>query len=87
MARTYYELDEDIALDSTLIDTFPHLSTTKPVCPKEIKQQCMNFLRFTKKLSAEVETYDKAKNRKTKIENHLQSVATKKWLLEKVDEL
>lgn len=86
LARTYYELDEDIALDS-LIDTFRIYLQRNRFISKEIKQQCMNFLRFTKKLSAG-KTYDKAKieKLKSKIEN-CKAVATKKWLLEKVDEL
>ncbi len=86
LARTYYELEEDFALES-LIDSFRIYLQRNRFISKEIKQQCMNFLRFTKKLLAG-KTYDKTKIEKLKLKiENCKAVATKKWLLQKVDEL
>ncbi len=86
LTRTYYELGEDLALDS-LTDSFRIYLRRNRLISKEMKQQCMNTLRFIKKMSS-IAPYDKAAIEKVKnqIEN-CKAVAAKKWLLEKVAEL
>ncbi len=86
LTRTYFELDEYLALDS-LTDSFRIYLRRNRLISKEMKQQCMNTLRFTKKLSS-IAPYDKTTIEKVKkqIEN-CKAVAAKKWLLEKVGEL
>ncbi len=86
LTRTYYELNEDLALDS-LTDSFRIYLRRNRSISKEMKQQCMNMLRFTKKLSS-IQSYNKEVLGKVKsqIEN-CKALAAKKWLLEKAEEL
>ncbi len=83
---TYYELNEDIALDS-LTDSFRIFLRRNQLISKELRQRCMNMVRFTKKLSA-IPPYDKEAVEKLKIQiENCKAVTSKKWLLEKVTEL
>lgn len=84
LLKIYYELNELMALDS-LIDSFSIYLRRNRLISKEMKQQYMNVLRFTKKL-ANMPEYDKAAagKIKTQIEN-CKALAAKNWLLEKVE--
>ena len=66
---TYYELNEDMALDS-LTDSFRIFLRRNQLISKESKQRCMNMVRFTKKL-ATIPPFDKTavEKLKTQIEN------------------
>lgn len=85
LLRTYFELKEDMALDS-LIDSFRIYLRRHRLISRDVKQQYLNVLRFTKKLAAAA-PYDRPGIEKIKaqIEN-CKALAVKKWLLEKVDE-
>ncbi len=85
LLKTYYELKEVMALDS-LIDSFSIYLRRNRLISKEVKQQYMNVLRFTKKLS-NIPEYDKNAVEKIKIQiNNCKALASKNWLLEKVQE-
>ncbi len=86
LLMTYFELKETRPLDS-LIDSFRIYLRRNKLISKNVRQQYMNSLRFTKKL-ANVAPYDKKGLQKVKeqIEN-CKALAAKKWLLEKVAEM
>ena len=85
LLKTYYELNETMTLDS-LIDSFSIYLRRNRLISKEVKQQYMNVLRFTKKLS-NIPKYDKNAVEKIKIQiNNCKALASKNWLLEKVQE-
>ena len=86
LLRTYYELNEIIPLDS-LIDSFRIYLRRNQHISKEVKQQYMNTLRFTRKLLG-IARYDQKS--KEKIIEQIESCKTlvlKEWLLDKVGEL
>ena len=86
LLRTYYELGEDLALDS-LIDSFRIYLRRNKLISKDIKQQYMNALRFTKRLASVAHFDEKAiQTLKIQIEN-CKALAVKKWLLEKIEAL
>ncbi len=86
LLRTYYELGEDQALDS-LIDSFRIYLRRNKLISKEIKQQYMNALRFTKRLATTAHFDEKAIQKlKSQIEK-CKALAVKKWLLEKIEAL
>jgi len=84
LAKVYFHKEE--YLDS-LIDSFRIYLRRNKLISKNVRQQYMNSLRFTKKLS-NVAPYDKKGLQKVKeqIEN-CKTLAAKKWLLEKVAEM
>ena len=85
LLKTYYELQESMALDS-LIDSFSIYLRRNRLISKGVKQQYMNVLRFTKKLS-NIPEYDKNAIEKIKTQiNNCKALAAKNWLLEKVAE-
>ncbi len=86
LLKTYFELKETRPLDS-LIDSFRIYLRRNKLISKNVRQQYMNSLRFTKKL-ANVAPYDKKGLQKVKeqVEN-CKALAAKKWLLEKVAEM
>jgi len=86
LLKTYFELQEYRALDS-LIDSFRIYIRRNKNISKEVKQQCLNLLRFTKKLSG-ILPRDKTAIAKIsdQIEN-CKALAGKNWILEKVAEL
>lgn len=86
LVRTYYELGEDLALDS-LIDSFKIFLRRNKLISKSQKREYVNFLNFVKNLK----TLSFADSRKVaqlraKIET-ASSITPKKWLLEKIDAL
>ncbi|MCI5080895.1 MAG: hypothetical protein MRY78_04345 [Saprospiraceae bacterium] len=86
LLKTYYELDEYIALDS-LIDSFRIYLRRNRKISKEVKQQYMNVLRFVKKLS-NLDPYDKEAI--VKVRNQVEAckaLASKKWILQKIEVL
>lgn len=85
LLKTYYELEEVTALDS-LIESFRIYLRRNTRISRDLKQQYMNVLRFTRKLSI-LAPYDKSGLEKvaTQIEN-CKALAAKQWLLSKVAE-
>lgn len=86
LLKTYYELNEFLALDS-LIDSFRIYLRRHRGLSREVRQQYMNVLRFVKKLSR-VDPYNKQDIQK--IEKQIEecgALAAKSWLLEKAGEL
>lgn len=86
LLKTYFELNEYLPLDS-LVDSFRIYLRRNSKIPKEVKQQYMNVLRFTKRLSV-VQSRDQSAI--LKIKNQViacKALAAKKWLLEKIDEV
>jgi hypothetical protein len=85
LARTYYETDEFMALDS-LIDSFRIFLRRNKQVSKNAKAEFVNFLTFLKKLSTLPPSDSKLlENLKIKIER-CNAVVSKKWLLEKIVE-
>jgi hypothetical protein len=86
LLRTYFELQEDQALNS-LIDSYSIFLRRNKLISKEVKQQYLNMLRFTRKLFL-LAPYDKKGFEKTRLEiENCKSLTAKKWLLEKADEM
>lgn len=86
LLKTYYELNEYLALDS-LIDSFRVYLRRNQTISKDVRQQYLNVLRFIKKLS-NVRPGDRAAI--TKIEQQIQeckNLADKGWIVSKVEEL
>lgn len=86
LLKTYFELKEYQALDS-LIDSFRIYIRRNKMISKEVQQQYLNLLRFTKKLAGilprDKQTIEKVNNQ---IQN-CKALAGKNWILEKVKEL
>lgn len=86
LLKTYFELNEFLALDS-LVDSFRIYLRRNSKIPKEVKQQYMNVLRFTKRLSV-VLLNDQTTILKIKTQVlACKALAAKKWLLEKIGEM
>ena len=86
LLKTYYELQEYQALDS-LIDSFRIYIRRNKLLSNEAKQQHLNLLRFTKKLSG-ILPRDKISIEKISNQiNTCKALAGKNWILEKVAEL
>lgn len=86
LLRTYFELREDQALES-LIGSYSIFLRRNKLISKEVKQQYLNMLRLTRKLY-NVSIFGKKAVEKVGREiEACQSLAAKKWLLEKVAEL
>lgn len=86
LLRTYFELGEVQALES-LISSFSIFLRRNKLISKEVQQQYLNMLRFTRKLF-HLPPFDHAAL--TKIQQELEackSLAAKKWLIEKVAKL
>ena len=86
LLKTYYELEEQSALDS-LIDSFRiYLRRNKQIA-RDVKQQYMNMLRFTKKLVS-IPPYNRAAAAKLEVQiEGCKAMTAKQWLLEKVGEI
>lgn len=86
LLKTYYELNEMLALDS-LIDSFRiYLHRNKRIS-RELKQQYLNHLRFVKKLSS-IGPYDADNIKKVRKQvDQCKILAGRKWILEKLEEL
>ena len=86
LLKTYYELKETRPLDS-LIDSFRIYLRRNKLISKNVRQQYLNVLRFTKKL-ANIAPYDKKGVQKVKEQiEACKALADKKWLIDKVAEL
>ncbi len=86
LLKTYYELKELDALES-LLDSYSIYLRRNKLISREVKQQLMNGIRFTRKLSS-LAPYDKKGIQKLKDQiNNCKALAAKKWLLEKVGEM
>ncbi len=86
LVMTYFEIQEVRSLDS-LIDSFRIYLRRNKLISKNVRQQYMNSLRFTKKL-LNVAPYDTKGLLKVKEQViKCKSLAAKQWLLEKIKEL
>lgn len=86
LLKTYYELNEFLALDS-LVDSFRVYLQRNKTISKEVKQQYLNVLRFVKKLS-NTRLRDKAALAAIKKQiTECKALADKAWILEKANEL
>ena len=84
LLKTYYELDEFEPLGS-LLDSYSIYLRRNKLITRKFKQQYLNVLRFTRKLSS-LAPYDKPGIQKLKTQiNNCKALAAKKWLLEKVE--
>jgi hypothetical protein len=86
LLKTYYELNEFLALDS-LVDSFRVFLQRNKTIAKEVKQQYLNVLRFVKKLS---NTLPRDKGSLEAIKKQIlecKALADKAWILEKLAEL
>lgn len=86
LLRSYFELGEFLALDF-LLDSFRIYLRRNKLISKDVKQQYLNILRFTKKLSGlSARQHDKLKQLHADI-SRCKNVGIKKWLLDKVEEM
>ncbi len=83
LLKTYYELNEYLALDS-LIDSFRIYLYRNKTISKEVRQQYMNVLRFIKKLATIVPGDRSAVEKIGAQINACKNLADKSWILEKV---
>lgn len=86
LLRTYYESGEYLAMDS-LMDSFRIYLRRNKVISKNLKREYNNFLNFLKKLSSAATLNDLAVAAFQKRVKESQHVTSKKWLLEKIEEL
>jgi hypothetical protein len=86
LLRTYYESKENMALDS-LMDSFRIFIRRNKQMSKSLKKEYINFLTFLSKLATMGGSRKKDIHLLQKKINETQSVISKKWLLEKIDEL
>lgn len=86
LTLTYYEQGEFLALDS-LMDSFRIYLRRNKVISKRLKREYSNFLNILKKLtnlsSSNAKSISNLKNKILKTD----SVTSKKWLLEKIEEI
>lgn len=86
LLRSYFELGEFVALDF-LIDSFRIYLRRNRFLSRDVVQQYLNILRFTKKLAG-LSADQPAKLRQLHHDISVcKNVAIKSWLLEKVDEM
>ena len=86
LLKTYFELKEYQALDS-LVDSFRIYIRRNKSISKEAKQQYLNLLRFTKKISGILPRDKPAIKKITDQIQNCKALAGKNWVLEKVNEL
>lgn len=83
LLKTYYELDEYLALDS-LIDSFRIYLRRNKTISTQVKRQYLNILRFVKKMST-VDPYDnEALKRLFGQAQECKALADKSWILNKI---
>lgn len=83
LLKTYYELDEYLALDS-LIDSFRIYLRRNKTISTQVKRQYLNILRFIKKMST-VDPYDdEALKRLFGQAQECKVLADKSWILNKI---
>ncbi len=86
LLKTYYELDEQLVMNS-LMESFRIYLQRARTISKEVKEQYLNVLKFVKQLSKIVPGDKKAIK---KIRHQIKSTSPlpdKQWILEKVEEL
>lgn len=86
LIQTYYELNETWAMDS-LIDSFRIFIRRNKVMSKNLKREYINYLNFVKKLEDLKGFGPKASSKFREQVMADSSSTSKKWLLEKIDEL
>lgn len=86
LLKTYYELNEYLALDS-LIDSFRIYLRRNKMISKEVRQQYMNVLRFVKKLSKVMPGDTDATAKIRREIDECKALADKNWILQKIAEL
>lgn len=86
LLRTYYESKETMALDS-LMDSFRIFIRRNKQMSKSLKREYINFLTFLSKLTAVGVERKKEMLALQKKVTEAQYVTSKKWLLEKINEL
>jgi hypothetical protein len=86
LLRTYFESNENLALDS-LMDSFRIFIRRNKQISKSLKREYINFLNFLSKLSNTSGGRKKDVILLKKKITETQSVISKKWLLEKIDEI
>lgn len=83
LLKTYYELDEYLALDS-LIDSFRIYLRRNKTISTQVKRQYLNILRFVKKMST-IDPYDdEALKRLFDQAQECKALADKSWILNKI---
>lgn len=86
LLKTYYELHEYLPLDS-LAESFRIYLQRNKLISKEVRQQYLNVLRFTKKLS-NIRPGDEAAIARIRQQiNDCKALADKSWILQKLEEL
>ncbi|MEZ5041403.1 MAG: hypothetical protein R2828_16015 [Saprospiraceae bacterium] len=86
LLKTYYELDEFLALDS-LIDSFRIYLRRNKTISTQVKRQYLNILRFVKKMSA-IGPYDTHAFKKLYQQaEDCKALADKRWILDKIKTL
>lgn len=86
LLKTYYELNEYLALDS-LVDSFRIYLRRNKLISKEVRQQYLNVLRFIKKMSV-VRPGDQAAIARIRHDiEACHNLADKNWILQKIKEL
>lgn len=86
LLRTYYELDELMAMDS-LMDSFRIYVRRNKLISKDLKREYINFLNYLKKLTSLSVASPQAKAAFKQKVSTSKNPTTKKWLLEKIEEL
>ena len=85
LLKTYFELNETRALEG-LIESFRIYLRRNKFISKEVRQQYLNLLRFTRKIFA-LPPHDKSGTQKVLEQiNKCAALADKKWLLDKIGE-
>lgn len=86
LLRTYFESGEYLVMDS-LIDSFRIYLRRNKLISKNLKREYINFINFLKKMSFLNSASDIAINAFKKRVSETPYVNSKKWLLEKIEEL
>lgn len=86
LLETYYELSEYKALDS-LLESFRIYLIRNKLISKELQQQYLNVIRFTRRLTS-LPPYDRKAIEKLKVQIlDCKNIAAKDWLLRKLEEM
>ena len=86
LIQTYYALNETLAMES-LIDSFRIFIRRNKVMSKNLKREYVNYLNFVKKLMDLKISGQKATSKFREQVLAASYSTSKKWLLEKIDEL
>ncbi len=86
LLRTYFEMGEFLALDS-LVDSFRIYLRRDRQISREVKQQYMNLIRFTRRLSRLAPGDQSSLQKIEQQVEDCKALAAKKWVQEKIAEL